>query len=395
MAKERMGTRARLHAVDRSLHSRIARLRKRWWQILQTALAAGVAYWVAQELIGHTTPFFAPIAVVIILSVSGGDRVKRAFELSMGCVLGVLVGDLLIAPLGAGGWQISLAVGVSLAVAGFFSPSVLVNNQVAIGSILIATIMPPGSANTGIDRTLDAVVGSVIAILVIAFLPSSPLSSARHEIAKVLGIASSVLDDVAKGLRDKDAELIDDALAAIRGTQSGIDAMLVATKTGAESSKISPFLWATRRYVRSLERIIEPVDNSIRNVRVLARRAHVLVQDGDTVSDRQIEIIDALAKYFLDLSDVYEVKTELRQSQEIPILVNKLRQLGSEASMDVIEEDGVLSAYVILAQSRSTIVDLLQVCGMSRESALAMLTPTSETPAYPPETWDKNDHDSF
>ena len=48
----------------------------------------------------------------------------------------------------------------------------------------------------------------------------------------------------------------------------------------------------------------------------------------------------------------------------------------------------VLSAYALLAQSRSLTVDLLQICGMSRESALAALAPTSKTPRYQPETFD-------
>lgn len=292
MAKQRMSTRERLHAVDQSLHARLSRVRKRTWWILQTAIAAGLAYWIAQTLLGHQTPFFAAVSVVVILSVTGGDRVGRAMEMSMGCILGVLVGDLLIAPLGAGSWQIALAVCVSLAVASFLTTSVLVNNQVAIGSILIATIMPPGAETNGIDRTFDALIGSVLAILIIALLPSSPLSSARREMAKVLGIASSVMDDVAKGLREKDATLIEDALMAIRGTQTDIDAMLTATRSGAESSKLSPFLWRTRRHVRSLERITSPVDNMIRNVRVLARRSFILVEDGDEVSDMQLEVIE-------------------------------------------------------------------------------------------------------
>ncbi len=131
-----------------------------------------------------------------------------------------------------------------------------------------------------------------------------------------------------------------------------------------------------------------PVDNVVRNVRVLARRALVLVQDEDQVSERQLEIIDALAKYTLDLSEVYEVGTDVNQATEIPILVNQLRKLGAEASMDVVDEDTVLSGYVVLAQSRSIIVDLLQICGMSRASAVAVLSPTSDTPAYPPELWD-------
>ncbi|WP_026254262.1 FUSC family protein [Corynebacterium pilosum] len=388
MAKQRMSTRDRLKAVDQSLQSRVLRLRKRFFPILQSALAAGLAYWVASEVVGHHLPFFAPISVIIVLGFSGGDRIQRALEMSFGCVLGVLVGDLLFGSLGAGGWQIAVAVAGSLLIASFLSGSVLVNNQVAIGSILIATIMTPESATSGIDRTIDAIIGSSIGLLTIALLPSSPLVSARHELSKLLGIASSVLDDVAEGLRKKDPELIEGALQAIRGTQSDVDAMLKATRSGSESAQISPFLWSSRRYVRSLRRTVVPVDNVVRNVRVLARRALVLVQDEDQVSERQLEIIDALAKYTLDLSEVYEVGTDVNQATEIPILVNQLRKLGAEASMDVVDEDTVLSGYVVLAQSRSIIVDLLQICGMSRASAVAVLSPTSDTPAYPPELWD-------
>ncbi|WIM67421.1 FUSC family protein [Corynebacterium breve] len=385
MAKQRMGTLARLEIVDRSLQSRLSRVKKRLFSIFQAALAAGLAYWVASRFVGHELPFFAPIAVVIILGLSGGGRINRAFEMSLGCVLGVLLGDLLFVRLGSGAWQIAIAVAGSLLVASFFSKSQLVSNQVAIGSILIATIMPPGAETTGIDRTVDAIIGSVIALSVIAVLPASPLVSGRYEISNVLGLSSSVLDDVAKGLRTKDSVLIDEAIHAIQGSDSQVDAMLAATRSGAESTKISPLLWGARRYVRSLERVVGPVDSAVRNVRVLARRAMVLVRDNDTVSEQQVEIIDDLAKISLELSEIYDVKTELNQAQEIPILVNELRVLGAKASLDVLDEDSVLSAYAILAQSRSIIVDLLEICGMSRESANAVLAPTSETPAFPPE----------
>ncbi|WP_257162665.1 FUSC family protein [Corynebacterium cystitidis] len=389
MAKQRMSTLDRLKVVEGSLQSRALRVRKRFFAIVQSALAAGLAFWVASEVVGHHLPFFAPISVVIVLGFTGGDRIKRALDMSFGCVVGVLLGDLLFANLGAGGWQIALAVGISLITASFLTSSVLVNNQVAIGSILIATIMSPDAATTGVDRTIDAIIGSTIGLLTIALLPSSPLASARHELSKLLGISSSVLDDVADGLRNKDASLIEGALRAIRGTQNDIDKMLEATRSGTESAQLSPFLWGARRYVRSMGRTVAPADNVVRNVRVLARRAMVLVQDGDSVSERQLEIIDALAKYTLDLSDVFEVGTKLNQATEIPILVNQLRKLGSEASMDVVDDDSVLSAYVVLAQSRSVIVDLLQICGMSRASSMAVLAPTSDTPAYPPELWEE------
>ncbi|AGF73508.1 FUSC family protein [Corynebacterium halotolerans] len=387
MAKLRIGTLERLKVVEGSMQSRARRVRKRIGPILQAAVAAGVAYWVAQDVFGHPVPFFAPIAVVIILSLSGGERIRRAVELSVGCSVGVGVGDLLFPLLGPGAWQIAVAVGVSLFLASFLSKSQLVTNQVAIGSILIATIMPPGTAGGGPERMFDAIIGSVIGLLTIALIPTSPLGQARQEVSKVLGIASSVLDDVATALEKGDARALDEALTAVRNSQNDINTMLAAAKTGRETSTLSPLLWGWRRRVRSLERILQPVDNAIRNVRVLARRALVLCEDGDQVSQRQINIIDELADITASLSDLYESHGEVNEATEIPELVRRLRVMGARADMGVVNDEAVLSEYVVLAQSRSIVSDLLQVCGMSRESSLAMLAPTSRHPAYPPEVW--------
>lgn len=388
MAKQRMNTRQRLELVDKSLQARVKRVRKRLLPILQTSLAAGFAYWIAHAVVGHPRPFFAPIAVVIIIGMSGGDRVTKAWDMALGCVLGVLAGDLIFYRLGSGGWQIAVIVAGSLIIASFFSKSILVNNQAAIGAILIATIMPPGAEVTGIDRTVDAFIGCAVAMATIALIPQAPLSSARAEVSKVMGIMSSVLDDVSEGLRNQDPKVIDEALDLIRGSQTGIDDLAAAVKSGEEASLVSPFLWGSRRHLSSLNRVIVPVDNSVRTARVLARRARVLCEDNDLVSDTQIEMLDDLSNVCLELSEVYDVNSRQAQATVVPQCVNQLRAVAQRASMDVIPEGGVLSTYAILAQTRSLTVDLLQVCGMSRESALAALAPTSDTPKYRPETFD-------
>jgi len=48
-----------------SLRARVARLRSKSWHIGQAALAAGVAWFLAADVLGHPTPFFAPIAAVV------------------------------------------------------------------------------------------------------------------------------------------------------------------------------------------------------------------------------------------------------------------------------------------------------------------------------------------
>ncbi|MDC7108478.1 FUSC family protein [Corynebacterium afermentans] len=388
MAKQRMGTRERLQQVDKSVQARLKRVRKRLLPILQIGLAAGLAYFLARDVAGHPRPFFAPISVVIIIGMTGGDRVSKSLDMALGCILGVLVGDLIFYRLGDGGWQIAVIVAGSLLIASFLSSSILVNNQAAIGAILIATIMPPDAEVTGIDRTVDAIIGCLVALATIALIPQAPMQSARAEVSKVLGIMSSVLDDVSDGLRDNDPASIDEALDLIRGTQTGIDALAAAIKAGQETSRVSPFLWGTRRYINSLARVIPPVDNAVRTTRVLARRAGVLADDNDSATTAQIHLLDTLSQVCLELSEVYDVNSRVTQATVIPQCVNELRQAAQEAGMDVIPEDGVLSAYAVLAQTRSLIVDLLMVCGMSNESALAALAPTSKTPKVEPEAFD-------
>ena len=353
MAKQRMSTRERLQLVDKSVQARVKRVRKRLLPIMQIGLASGFAYFLAHDLAGHPRPFFAPISVVIIIGMTGGDRVSKSVDMALGCILGVLVGDLIFYRLGDGGWQIAVIVAGSLLIASFFSSSVLVNNQAAIGAILIATIMPPGAEVTGIDRTIDAIIGCVVAMATIALIPQAPMQSARAEVSKVLGIMSSVLDDVAEGMRDLNPAVIDEALELIRGTQTGIDDLAAAIKAGQETSLVSPFLWGTRRYINSLARVIPPVDNAVRTTRVLARRARVLADDHDSTTPAQIELLDSLSQVCLELSEVYDVNSRVAQATVIPQCVNELRAAGQKAGMDLIPENGVLSAYAILAQTRS------------------------------------------
>ena len=61
-----------------------------------------------------------------------------------------------------------------------------------------------------------------------------------------------------------------------------------------------------------------------------------------------------------------------------------LRSVAVGAKAELVENAGI-SATVVFAQIRSLIVDLLQVAGLSRISAIATLPPTVPNPAYPPD----------
>src|SRR5699024_2797828 len=175
---------------------------------------------------------------------------------------------------------------IALIVGSLLTKSVLVSNQIVVGSFLIATILPPDVSNGGLGRAIDALIGCVIGIITIALLPNSPLTNGRNEISKVLAIISSVLDDVVAGLRDNDSKVIDQAMDAVNNSQTEINGMLAAAKSGLEVTNVSPLMWGSRRQLRSFERMLDPVGNCVRLVQVLARRAGVLCEDGDHVSEK-------------------------------------------------------------------------------------------------------------
>lgn len=394
VTRVRRTTREQLRLVDRSLKSRFTRVRNRLVYMIQCTLGAGLAFYVAHDFFGHEQPFFAPMAVIIILGLSGSDRIKRAVDMAIGGVIGVLVGTLLVDALGTGPIHMTIIIGLALIIGSLVTGSQLVSNQIVIAAILIATILPPTEMG-GVSRAIDAIIGAVIGLSMIMLIPNSPLRAGRTEVSKVLGITSSVLVDVSKGLEDNDPDRIQEARDAVRGTQDDINNMLNATKGGAETARLSPFLWGSQRNVRSLERILTPVDNVVRGTRVLSRRALVLAEDDDEATPEQVELIDDISDIMMELSELYSHQSarerRVDEAHAIPDIVHRLRQLAARCSVDMAGDKPVLSAYAVLAQTRSIIVDLLMICGMSRESAVAQLVPTSKHPAYPPEVLEDED----
>lgn len=356
---------------------------------IQCAIGAGLALLIAVQVCGHQQAFFAPIAAVLSLGVSAGKRLRRGFELVLGAAVGVGIGDVLISNIGSGYWQVSVVVLVAILVATFVDKSVSVAFQASSSAVLVATILPPGTSGS-FDRMVDALVGGVIGILVLALVPNSPLRPARREVSTLVSKASLVLDDVAQGMEERKAEKITKALEVARGTQTNVNALLTNVGGGSEVVAVSPIYWTARRHAKTMNRILVPVDNVMRNTRVLARRAEIMMLDEIEPPEEMIELMRGISNELGHLGALFAeggTRGTRDEAVEIPEIVRALQKLGAEADLHIAEGTG-LSGTVVLAQCRSIIVDALQVCGYSRESAIAFLRPTVDRPWQPPEMWD-------
>jgi len=356
---------------------------------IQCAIGAGLALLIAVQVCGHQQAFFAPIAAVLSLGVSAGKRLRRGFELVLGAAVGVGIGDVLISNIGSGYWQVSVVVLVAILVATFVDKSVSVAFQASSSAVLVATILPPGTSGS-FDRMVDALVGGVIGILVLALVPNSPLRPARREVSTLVSKASLVLDDVAQGMEERKAEKITKALEVARGTQTNVNALLTNVGGGSEVVTVSPIYWTARRHAKTMNRILVPVDNVMRNTRVLARRAEIMMLDEIEPPEEMIELMRGISNELGHLGALFAeggTRGTRDEAVEIPEIVRALQKLGAEADLHIAEGTG-LSGMVVLAQCRSIIVDALQICGYSRESAIAFLRPTVDRPWQPPEMWD-------
>ena len=70
------------------------------WPIVQTAVAAVAAWYLAVLLGVEHRPAFASIAAVISLGAAFGERRQRAVQLIAGVVLGILMADLILRVIG-------------------------------------------------------------------------------------------------------------------------------------------------------------------------------------------------------------------------------------------------------------------------------------------------------
>src|SRR5262245_27301189 len=122
--------------------------------VAQTALAAGLAWFVAVHLFGHRAPLFAPVAAIVSVDLTLGQRLRRAIELIAGAGVGVGVGALLIAASGAGRWQSAVVVALAASIAVLLDGRAVVNVQAAVSAILVATLYLPDETSE-IDRLFD------------------------------------------------------------------------------------------------------------------------------------------------------------------------------------------------------------------------------------------------
>lgn len=345
-----------------SLQVRGQRLRNRAFFIFQCAISAGVAWFIAGNLIGNPEPIFAPIAAVVALGQSYGQRIERVLQIVVGVAVGVLVGDLFIHVFGSGFVQLAFVVAVAMALATLLDAGVLMTTQAGVQAIFVTMLVPTDGA---FSRWTDAVIGGVVALAAATITPASPLRKPRRHASGIVNEIADVLTESATALRTRNIDDADAALDRARASEKALTTLQNLADDGLAVVRSSPFRRGHLPAVQAIADLLTPLDRAIRNIRVLVRRAGVAIREGEDVPKAYIDLID-------DLSAIAHAMADELAERHLPQKARAdLRDLG-ERSTYVSDHPG-LSSEVIRAQVRSAIVDLLMVTGLTHDEALSYM----------------------
>src|SRR5688500_9167941 len=323
------------------------------WPILQTAAAAVVAWYLALALLGGDQPLFAPIAAVIALGATVGQRGQRAFELVGGVILGIAVADLIVAAIGTGPWQAGvmtvLAMGAAVALGGRARPV----SEAAVSAIRIATL--PG-AGTGFppERFLEAIIGGGVALVVgLLLFPPDPALQVGRALNQLFADLGRALGDVADALEHSDPEAAERAQERAQALSAHLITVRREQLELRETARFAPPRRRSRSQLARIERSLSAVDYAARDAGVLTRSALRLLRAGAIAPPPLWEAARALGDAVWELAAAYDDERR----------VEAVRRLALEAagrSSAAADDARDMRVAELVVQLRSISVDLVR-----------------------------------
>jgi uncharacterized membrane protein YgaE (UPF0421/DUF939 family) len=351
--RERVSFSARLR---HRLLSGIHRLRSVWWQIVQTAVAAIVAWFLAVLILGHERPAFAPIAAVISLGLAVGERSKRVVELTLGVALGVAIGDLLVSVIGVGALQGGILVALAMAAAVFFGRGDLGVNEAAISAMILMITFQPLVTGFPLDRVFEALIGGGTALVVNALLPINPERMVTTAAHPIFDESVAVLQETAAALDDGDFERAQNALMKARAIDARVSSFKEALSAGRETARAAPTRRRALVHLELYAAAADQIDLIVRYMRILARSALGVVRTGDPAPEplaaalRELaRAVEALATYLETSEGPEEARwLALNAAGDAAALLREREDLTKDMAISAFVDDVFSATYDLL-----------------------------------------------
>lgn len=353
------------------------------WPILQAAVAAAIAWLLAHNLLGHENPLFAPIATWVCLGIKVDRVPRKVAELGAGATVGVLIGELFARYGSIGWWQILLAIAVAAMIARFLDHGELFTVQAGVNAVVVLGMSWYVAQQGGAaGRWVDALVGAAVAFVFAVLLPRRVTVRPRRHAATTLMEFGRTLNLMAKGLRRRDIDAFEEATVQRRAGWKVYGAFDEALATARDVVRLNPTLRAKQPVVDELDRLHRLIRRAHRSEAMLSRQSQSML---DEVAE-----IPELAELVRQAGRATTFLAESVERWERPLWARELLvEIAHQTNpADIDTHDW--RPLALMSLLRALVVDLLQMTGMSRAGARALLPDSrglryAEPPSGPPE----------
>ena len=356
-------------AIRRAIERALGRLRAGIWPVVQTAVAATMAWSAATLALGHERPFVAAIAAVISVGAVARQTLKRAVEWVLGVAVGLAVADGIMLVIGTGPVQTGIIVALAMAAALLNQSGVMFVTEAGVSAVLVAGLDPTTYGGSP-DRFLEALVGGSVALAVSANFPSNPSMRARQAARPVLEDLATALRDAAAALIGGDLELAQSALSEARRIDTRLSQLREELDGGYQIARLS---LPRRRHLGRLAHYAaaaDQLDLAVRNIRVLARAVVTIVRDKGAAPGQLPEAI-------LELALAVEALAVYLEKPDNPLDARHFALGAAGGATSALKSSNDLETSVLVGQIRSAAIDLLQAAGMDQSEALQALREAS------------------
>jgi uncharacterized membrane protein YgaE (UPF0421/DUF939 family) len=345
----------------RGAFSRAAdRVREEGWVLLQQALAATLAWVIANHVVDHNNPFFAPIAAVVGLNAPLGERGGNVLRLLQGVFIGILAGLLALETLGASTGSLFLATLAGMATSRALGGSWLVIAQAAAAAILTVAV---GTDEAGANRLIDALIGGGVALAFsqVLFTPE-PVRLLRRAEARVLTDIASAFDLTTRAIDEHDQDLANRAIDSLRDLRDQL-AQLGRARSASKRVARRSAAWRSQR---------DPVvkeNEDAGQLDLLGGSALTVVRNAtETIGDEREVLTPAIRDLAAEVRELALNPGDrgVRQQAADGVL-ETIRRLESDDRVHDAAPDSALAATA--AAVRSAAADILVFAGVDSDEA--------------------------